>query len=416
MHIVSRKNPKSELQAFVNWEKAINAGDLVEAESLFKEVHTQPSFPVDTTHGTRIVLAWLKQTWTAKEVKKLAQEIWWLQPPFRSNPNIKTDEQKDFLVVLESADQEATQEFDAQMRAAQNNWYARIVGRLSPKIGKSKNEKRIIELAVNFHDEAEPITYEYAIPSETYAVPYCRVHSVEFEIRVFYLWGKQRAEVSVSEARDYFKEFGGVHVYDAGFHLPYYGPDTDWLHIETDHSHRLTASQLLPKELQAGVTRGLNFLPTQQRIFCVVNIDTSAEREAAKKSADPNDYLNIAVTRDRLVENNAFADLRYGVRFALDYYAFQEARRKAQEREAQRPTETSEPTFERLEDILQEYQDDIPKDIYKEIRNQARAAQQASVRKDETVIAQSGLLGALATAGISAIAYEHEATKQFKFI
>ncbi len=416
IHTVSKKDPNSELQAFVNWEDAIQAGDLIEAEALFKSVDAQASFPENKPHGTAIILANLKQAWTPQETKKLAQEIWWLQPPFRSNPNVKTDEQKNFQVILESADEVATREFDAQMRAAHNNWYARIVGRLLPKTGKSKEEKRIVKLAVDFHGDSEPITYEYSVPSETYLVPYCHVNSLEFEIRIFYLWGKQRAEISVSEARDYFKEFGGVHVYDAGFHLPYYGPDTDWLHIETDHSHRLAESKLLPKKLQEGVTRGLNFLPTQQRIFGVVNIDTSAEREAAKKSDNPNDYLNIDITRDRLVRNEAFADLCYIVRFALDYYAFQEARRKAKEREAQSPIETSERTFERLEEVLQEYQDDIPKDVYKEIRNQARAAQQVSARKDEAFGAQAGLLGALATAGISAIAYEHEVAKQFQFV
>jgi signal transduction histidine kinase len=303
------------------------------------------------------------------------------------------------------------------MRAAQNNWYARIVGRLRPRGVGSNKKKRQIALSVEFRGDERPIGYEYPIPSEKHPVPYCRVDAVEFEVRVYYLWGKQRAEVSVSDAREYFRQFGGIHVYDTGFHLPYYGPNTDWLRIETDHSHRLHESQLLPKPLQEGVSRGLNFLPTQERIFGVVNVDTSAERAAAKRDFKATeDYLKISVTRDRLIENGAFDDLKFIVRFALDFYAFQEARRKAQEKERQRPIETLDRTFERFEEVLSEYEDDIPKPAYKAIADQARAVIHVSTKEAEILKAQSGLLAALATAGISAIAYEHEVGKQLQFI
>ena len=38
--------------------------------------------------------------------------------------------------------------------------------------------------------------------------------------------------------RAYFERYGGVMVYDAGFRLPYYGAENDWLRLEFDHSHR----------------------------------------------------------------------------------------------------------------------------------------------------------------------------------
>ena len=99
----------------------------------------------------------------------------------------------------------------------------------------------------------------------SFAIPDCAVAAGDFELRVFSLASRQRMGVKVDAAREYFKQFGGVHVYDAGFHLPYYGPDTDWLHIEIDHSHRLSRSALLPPALQ--VPNGMNNLPTQSRVF-----------------------------------------------------------------------------------------------------------------------------------------------------
>jgi len=417
IHTVPKKGHRLELQAYVDWDEAVRAGELVEAEASYSEVPLHTEFPNGKPHGTAITLSGLKQVWTGEDIKKLAQQIWWLQPPFRSNPNLKTDAQRAFNVKLESADEKAVEEFDSQMRAAQNNWYARIVGRLGPSACGAKKERQVA-LSVEFRGDERPIRYEYPIPAEKHRVPHCRVDAVEFEVRIYYLWGKQRAEVSVSEAREYFGQFGGIHVYDAGFHLPYYGLNTDWLGIEADHSHRLNESKLLPKALQEGVSRGLNFLPTQERIFGVVNVDTSAERAMAKSegSGATEDYLKISVTRDRLIENGAFEDLKFIVRFALDFYAFQEARRKAQEKEKERPTETLNRTFERFEEVLSEHENDIPKAAYKVIIDQARVVRDASVKEAEVVKAQSGLLATLATAGISAIAYEHEVGKQLQFI
>jgi signal transduction histidine kinase len=418
MRTVPKKGQASELQARVNWDEAVIAGELVEAEASYREVSLQTRFPDGKPHGTAVILSGLKQGWTVEEVKKLAQQIWWLQPPFRSNPNLKTDAQRAFDVKFETADQKAVEKFDSQMHAAQNNWYARIVGQLQQAAPGNKKKERQVSLSVEFRGDEAPIITDFPIPAKTHQVPYCRVDSVEFEVRIYYLWGKQRAEVSVSEAREYFEQFGGVHVYDGGFHLPYYGPNTDWLNIERDHSHRLNESQLLPKVLQEGVSRGLNFLPTQERIFGVVNVDTSAERAKAKTGAfGPNeDYLKISVTRDRLIENGAFDDLKFIVRYALDFYAFQEARRKEEEKERQRPTETLDQTFERFEEVLSEYEHLIPKSAYKAITDQARAVRDFSTKEAEILKAQAGLLAALATAGISAIAYEHEIGKQFHFI
>lgn len=418
IHTAAKIGDGSELQAFIDWDEAVGVGELVEAEALCKELPRQTDFPKGKSHGTAIILSGLKQTWTEEDFRKLAQQIWWLRPPFRSNPNLKTEAQRTFNVKFESADEKSIEEFDAQMNAAQNNWYARIVGRLQPPAASSKEEERSVALSVEFRGDEEPISYEYTVPSKNHPVPYCRVDGVEFELRVYYLWGKQRAEVSVSDARDYFKQFGGVHVYDAGFHLPYYGLNTDWLGIERDHSHRLNESQLLPKSLQEGVSRGLNFLPTQERIFGVVNVDTSAERTLAKKGSfrTTEDYLKISVTRDRLIENGAFDDLRFIVRFALDFYAFQEARRKAQEKERQISVETLDRTFERFEEVLSKYEREISRPAYKAIADQARAIIDFSTRETENLKAQSGLLAALATAGISAIAYEHEVGKQLQFI
>ena len=264
LHTVSKKDLSLELEAHVSWDEAVRAKELTEATAWYKtssELATE--FPDGSHHGTKIILSELNQSWTSDTIVALAKEIWWLQPPFRSNPKLSADDQKDFVVELESPDEEAVREFDKQMCATLGIWYARLSGKLirSPKDGEKGTPE--VRLVLEFSDGT--------LKSQPYPVPHCSLHEVAFEIRLFKLAFRQPHGIKVGEARNYFRDYGGVHVYDAGFHLPYYGrKEQDWLGIEQDHSHRLSKSQLLPEELQ--VTEGMNFLPTNSRIFGVLDL------------------------------------------------------------------------------------------------------------------------------------------------
>ena len=73
-------------------------------------------------------------------------------------------------------------------------------------------------------------------------------------------------------------------------------------------------------------------------------------------SEEPN--LEIMITRDRLTETTAYKDLVTTVRYAIDWYANETARRKNQKKEV-----SSEPTslkFEYVEEVLEYYKQDIP--------------------------------------------------------
>src|SRR5204863_828587 len=146
----------------------------------------------------------------------------WLRPPFRRKPTpVRTAQ--DFEITFVSPDPEFVESFRKQMDAILDVWYAKLVGR---------NTQGKVTLSLQFRDE-EPIVQNYDIPRP------CNLSGGEFEIRIYKLQGSQGGGVLVENARKYLNEFGGVHVYDGGFHLPYYGnPENDWLRINFDHSHR----------------------------------------------------------------------------------------------------------------------------------------------------------------------------------
>ena len=408
LRTVPKKGPQREYRVSVDWDQAVQAGELTKAVALLEDKAPETDFPEGSPHGTSIILTELNQEWDTEMIKGLAREIWTLQPPFRSNPELADDSQQRFEIELKSSNQEDEDAFRQQLNVALGFWYARLVGKAIEPASRRKDAPNEVALSLEFSDGLRK--------SLQYPIKKGHLHALDFEIRIFHLKYKQAQGIKVNDAREYLNAFGGVHVYDAGFHLPYYGRHQDWLDIERDHSHRLSSSKLLPSELQ--VTGGLNNLPTQSRIFGVVNVNTGRERsEAARRKLEGRgEYLTIQVSRDRLVQNAAYHALKEAVRWALDLYAMEETRRKLAEAEAKRPIEQSRKKLERIETIVSQHAAQLPQHAYEKIRQEVRAAVTASDAEAELNQRKMGLLGSLATAGMTALAYEHEIGKQFHIL
>ena len=384
------------LEAKINWEKAIKFKELltqVEVE------YTPKNSGRPFTRGTSITLKGLKHEWNEDSVSKLASEIWWLQPPFSSTSTSLDNLQNHFNIHFQSTLQDYAKTFASQMNAIKSIWIARIVG---------KTIDGEVTLSLQFQGE-QPTKHSYRIsnfPHNNGEFSKTKnLNKGHFEIRIYNLSGRQKFGIKVGEARDYFEKHGGVHVYDGGFRLPYYGlPTSDWLNLEYDHSHRKNISRLLPKSLPP-ISKALNDLPTLGRVLGVVKVDTSQESD-----------LKIMITRDRLAETTAYEDLKSTVRYALDWYAYKTAQRKAAERDKGTSSEPTSLKFERVEQVLKQYEPDIPKKVYQEVYKKVQEATTAVEKNQELVLQQMGFLAPLATAGISALSYQHELKKQFAYI
>ena len=383
------------LEAQIDWAEAIRATDLTKVEIAYNRNLSKPPFP----HGTSIILSELKDEWEMDSIRKLASEIWWLQPPFGTASSEQDDLKNRFQVHFQSTQHDYPEIFEKQMGAIKNIWIARLVG---------KTVDGTVTLSLEFPGE-QPIIDKYRIadfPHNNGKLNKTEnLNIAHFEIRVYDLSGRQKFGLKVGEAREYFATHGGVHVYDGGFRLPYYGDArSDWLKLEYDHSHRKHVSELLPKNLQQ-VPRALNDLPTLGRVLGMVNVDTSQEH-----------HLKIMITRDRLTETTAYEDLVCTVRYAIDWYAYQTARRKIEAKKRESSPEPTSQTLERVEQVLEQYEPDIPKSVYRKVHDEVQKATTTVKTNQEVVLEQMGLLAPLATAGISALSYQHELQKQFSFI
>lgn len=387
-----------QLTARVDWTRAVQAGELTKASASYETGPVVGDY-IGSKTGTALDIWDLNQIWGPKQFESLAREIWQLQPPFRDDRAARGD----FRIQLKSSEAEVVERFARQMQAFLAVWHARLVGRLVESDNKTPGKRNMV-LALEFDDGSRMTT--------AYDCEECHLSQLEFEIRVFSLHNRQPAGIRVDDLRGYLKEFGGVHVYDSGFHLPYYGVNTDWLRIELDHSHRLSRSELLPERLQ--VEEGLNFLPTNSRIFGVVRVDTAAERESDTAPGRGIDHLMIQASRDRLVDNAAFQDLRDMVRWAVDYYATREALRSLKEAENKAGSEPVRPRLTRVEDVLDRHRDSIPAPVFRAVKSEVRGALDIADVQEEYAASQVSLLAPLATAGIAAVAYEHEVAKQLQ--
>lgn len=406
LHTASDKGGP-QLRAEVDWSKAIRAGDLTQAVAEYRKVRSRSEFPEGERHGTNLIIRRLHHPWSKDDVKRLAREIWNLQPPFASLSD--GDSGSEFRVVLFEHRGKPLQDFDQRLQPYLKLWHARITGRILPRSERTLTGNA--EVAVEFED-GDSYKHEFALQP-------CPLDRASFEIRVFNLQGRKKG-VRLSDLRKYLKTHGGVHIYDSGFHLPYYGVNTDWLRIEMDHSHRLSRSQLLPDQLQ--VDRGLNYLPTNSRILGVVHVDTAHERRTATDArAKPHTSLSdgplvISVTRDRLNDNSALTALRDAVRFGIDFYATREAKREFDRIERGRPVERLTSTLEGLDALLDQHADSIPAAVRSDLKRGVVLAVQSATQEAQSLAARSNILGALATAGITALAFDHEISKQLMLL
>ena len=424
LQTTSIRNPGEQLVARIDWEQAVSAGELTNATAQFRMRSLSTTYPSDAASGSTITIEGLRQLWAPADFEKLAREIWFLRPPFANGFGRQVNTESSFEVRL-SADRPAQEAFETQLRRVLDLWMARIRGRLETTGGRS--QRSTVKILIEFqgggtvHESYElPLSIEESrrVLKETGIDlgPESFIDGCQFEIRIFDLRNKQKFGIKVGEARAYLAEHGGVHVYDGGFRIPFSGPEADWLGLEIAHSHRLATTRLLPADLR--VRSAATYLPTNSRVFGAVYIDTSGERRAvacSTRKLDRNgysDHLQIQVSRDRLVRNRAFLQLRYVILRALQHYATEQARRKLAEIERRRDVTSPSDSARSVLEILASHRADIPTKVYGDLNTAIGIAVQNARLQTQLHQDLASQLATFASAGSLALVYDHEVSRQ----
>ena len=377
---VAEATPTRRLLAHLEWATAIKTEDLVNV--VVRITKEELRYPQD--HGTMIILEGLRHKWSEPTVRDLAAEIWQLQSPFDRLVDDAEQAGSDFDVRLSGVEESLEAAFRDQMSGVLGLWTARVVGEV---------REGEFAMSLQFRGE-EPIRFPPVAKKIS-------VNQAHFELRFYALAGRQPMGIRVTDARDYLRHFGGVHIYDTGFRLPFYGEkDNDWLLISYDMSRRVALSNLLPPEIKQ-IRRMMLSLPQWNQVLGAVEINTAVE---------PG--LEVTITRDRLVEAPAFAELRDLIRQAIHWYANEKARRRLADEFAVGP-----PTVTIRSRHFQEALDRARPHLSAEVAGDLEDAYRQSVAANKGVTEEAerraSALGAFATAGIAAIGYQHELSRQF---
>ena len=416
-------DPSRHLYAFVDWTDIRHGEDLGTVSVLWEMRHEELSYPDSHSTGMKITLKNLRFEWREGEIENLGQDVWMLQSPFKkSNKRSHRRSAEDFYVDIDASGIEnAKGLFNKHKVALFENWKARIRGSLDD--GRSNGKATVV---VEFKENYPKGNEKKKFFRETVELPIdVRRHKksdppavdrTQFEILIFKTEGRQPGGISVGDMRKFLRTFGNVSVYDSGFRLPYYGSSQDWLDIATDQGRRVATSALLPPKLSIDA-RYLLDLPAPGRIFGLVEIDTNYERLVAEKTkATLGTWLQIQPGRDRLAENSAFEQLRNLVRFSLDFYANRFRLLTIKSIDKKRAKESATQTFNRAITVLDRSKDEIPKPAYQEIRREIAAARKAAEVQEQSIDQRAVLLAPLATAGITALAMNHELAREIRFL
>ena len=413
----SRQHPSEHLYAIVDWTDLHHGTDLANIEVLWEMRPGTPTYPNRYPTGTRVILNNLRHEWTADDLEKLGRDIWLLRSPFDSpqQPTPSVQAQDFYVDVFASKIHDAKDHLDKVHSALFASWKARIRGSLQNGRSTAKATLDVEYRADYPKGSPAPRSFRALIPlpvtptAENVPVERAAIDRAAFDILVFKTERRQASGISVADVRAYLRAFGNVSVYDAGFRLPYYGASHDWLAIAEDQGRRVATSTLLPERLKLD-GRYLLDLPAPGRIFGAVRIDTNHERVAARGSLTPHDYLQIQPGRDRLTANTAYRQLRRLVRFALDFYAnrFRFLTLQYHQPRAEPPSRV----FDRALLALDRNKDAMSASVYRDVRREVRTAATAAKATEDDLDRRAALLAPLATAGLTALALNHELARE----
>ena len=442
-----KTDPGSMLYAYVDW-RSIRGGEDLQTVDVLWEIRPDITVYADGSPiGTRITLTGLRSEWDGGAIEELGKDVWMLRSPFRgAKGKARGKTALDFYVDINAPEIESAKEhFNKLHDALFSDWKARITGVLEDgrrRLGRSQATVTV-EFARHYPKDVEEAgtfseTVDFPIPrkaaksdardrsadaqraeaeetsdeeEETKAVKQSALDRARFVILVFKTAGRQSSGLSVREMRDYLRKYGGVSVYDAGFRLPYYGSQDlsghDWLNVGVDQGRRLIASELLPERLRIG-SRYLLDLPNPGRIFGAVDVDTNYEYRVAVQHGNGGDCLQIQPGRDRLAPNTSFEQLQHLVRFGLDFYA---NRYRAVADDVVQKQHAKQPPARALRSALSTlelHKPEMPPAAYRAVRRDVVAVRKAVEAESRAVDSRAALLAPLATAGMAALAMNHE--------
>ena len=341
--------------------------------------------------GTTLRLSGLTDTWTDKDLAQLQAEL---------DNLMNLDEIGGY--VHRNGGHEPDPGFKVQIRAPDFPKYEGIVGDLFKEAAWGVLQGHVT-------DRGQP-RYQLEIldsKGELRLEPGDRVFpdlpGVAFTIRMMvYQGGRFRGSgYSLAEARNLGRARGGVRIYLDGFQVFSYGaPGDDWLDLDQERARRQsTLNDPLLEKQASGLTRPMLMLPGNMQLFGAVSL-----------SRDRNPGVTVSISRERLVHNDTYDQLKRFVRGGIDWltvcYAREQERVRPQPSLGREPLRTSAETLRSVGETVKD-EAAIPEDVKQAVAASLDEAEALLAAEAEAHVSELSMLRVLGSAGTTVMVFDH---------
>ena len=289
---------KEELNAFFDWTAFTPGSDV---DKIPVKYSTKP-VDDNTPTGTTLTLGDAKDYWTAWDVRRLRNELTDLISPttFHSGEEIEhvSDEYDPGFEIEFDCTEFPTKEERLDETFLKNAW-AKLSGNVDEN-GIATYEIKVLNKVLNDISKSHTRTESYQ---------YLRNVKLEISFFVYKSHFFKSSEWVSSKAAEIGHKRGGIKVYADNFRVFGYGEKgDDWLKVDSDRAQsRVGVNEEVSDYLEVEDRPGLRLFMNHTLFGHVMFLKNS------------NPMLEIAVNRERLINNESFEELKKFVRLGIDF-------------------------------------------------------------------------------------------------
>ena len=295
-----RGHRREKTSAVFDWDKYSPGKKLSEIQ------HTISTETTDEKTYTRLTLSKLRDRWIQRDFNTLRREIIDLtvakpdrRKGYENDPGFEID-----LVAPEFEFGEGTllgQFMDAGWGVVSGQFSKRGVGTLALTCMRASRSNKPTSR-----------TYSLKFPDKLTGLA-----GVSFKFSFLPInknYWRDRSTVNLGTVKEALREKGGIRIYQNQFRIyPYGSPGDDWLDLEKDYARRLAKFEnqfLSAMANRAGLDPARLMLeaPRYRSLYGFVIIDT-----------DSSKHFEVNISRDGLIEGDAYRDLQKVLRFAIQW-------------------------------------------------------------------------------------------------
>lgn len=374
------RGSQSGLRVTFNWDSEFTDGKSL--NDIFNNVQT---YQKDiNSQRTRLTILDLREGWTQSALQRAWKAVLLLQPPFKLNTQFKRDENQPenvdpgFEVVINGTNSKNHEIALSIEHGFLNTALAEISGVID-KSGRATANVLSYKLDL---DDSISIDKSLLLTGP-----------ISFTAKYFIYSSETLPGTSLNIAKDMARIYGGIRIYRNGFRVLPYGEKTDdWLDLDHDSARR---NLLVPAQ--------------NQNFFGHVEID-----------AVLNPLFEETSSREGIIENEAFQELQWFVRSAVEWGVKRvaEARKRkttAGQRDfiSRRPIRTPTEVFSDLREQLDKSSGSptappLPSQFFEAAQAEVEAWEEAVATKQVESLKYEEMLRILASLGLSITVFGHE--------